>query len=1608
MPGPERERAFYLQLMIMTKGVHCRRDDSKARIGRLHLLSLMFLFSTLFAINAQATIVEIGAASGRNDALPLNGTAGALTINKPPGTLPGHALIASIAARPSQMTVTVPAGWVLMTSTQQSAGGISTAPGGMTLLTYYKIVGVSDPASYTWTFANPTLNQGGSAVGGLLAFSGIDTSASPIDAWSQNLTPSGLTHATTQINTMTINTMIVSSISYLSAGNFGTPSGIAGLSERLDISAPTVPNAIGTTLQMATVARAGTGPTGNTQAVASGNADTGIGHLMALRASAVDPSIVMSRSGPLVPGGAASYTITVTNNGYNPEPGPITVVNTLPAGLGFTSAGPGWSCGVSGQVVTCTINGPLAANTSAVPLVLNVSVAAGTSGTKTNSATVFGTGGDGNTFNNTATDSYSIEVDLNLTMARNTALNPGQNATYTLGVTNTGPLAEAGPITLTDTLPSGLSYSSFVGAGWASCSTAGQVVTCVRNGTLASGASTSITLTVAVAAGATGVKTNSATVAGTSTDYDSSNNSAADTYTIASDLSVTLTRGGPLVAGTNGTYIINVANAGPSAEPGPVTLSDTLPAGLTYVSGIGTGWACGAAGQVVTCTRAGSLAGGSSAATLTLTVAVAANASGAISNSVTVSGAAGLDSNLANNTATDVFNFTPFAYYAMDETTWPVGNTVLDSSGNGRHATKLGTSAPTGYPVPGAPGGPGSALVGNPGTCGAGSIPAGGTQGVNTNIDVNSIGNAGTIAFWYSSNTAWSDGNDRTLLDASADLGGGNADRHFYLVKNNNGALRFAIEDSADAESTATSANNSFAANTWHHIAVTWDLAIDRVIVYLDGAAVVTSTSNLNGTLGNGGALYLGAPTGGAIGGTPGDYTANSANGFIDEVRIYNAAVNASGIAAIRDLRHTCAPIVDHYELSVPANSITCLASPVTVTACADNSSPCVNPATTISGETAALTASGGTLAASPVSFSGGGTAATTLSFPGAADGTSVSVTLSGESTAATNPRKCCQGGVCVVANSCSTTFNTTGFIFSTSAGGGVATIPTQVAGTTSANYFLRAVRTSSTTQACEAALTGTTAIDFAYECNNPTTCYTANLLSLNGGTSTVIARNNNGGVASYTSVNMTFDANGNAPFAFNYGDVGLVTLHARKIAAGALLSTLTGSSNPFVVKPFGFVVSNIQQTGAPNTPNPGAANALGAKFVKAGEAFSATVTAVAQGGAATPNYGKEISAEGVRLSTALIAPVGGANPALGNLTSFGAFSNGAASGSTFNWGEVGIISLTPSVGDGSYLGVGDVVGTTTGNVGRFVPNHFELGATTLTNRSAAGCVPPSSFTYMSEALQLGFTLTAKNAASGTTQNYDSANGFAKLDGTVPGNFGFGAINIPGTPLTSRLDTPSSSGSWASGIGIFTASVGILRAAAPDGPYNAVNFGTAPSDSDGVVLNSFNLDADNNASNERGLIGSTAIRYGRMRMQNAYGSELLGLYIPAVAQYYSAGGYLTHSSDSCTQIAVPTSPAGLQYFALTAKNQLANPETSATMGGVAAPGNGTLANGNARLRLSPPGSGNFGFLDVVLSVPSYLQFDWNGDGSYTDNPKSRARFGLFKNPAEFIYLREAY
>jgi uncharacterized repeat protein (TIGR01451 family) len=122
-----------------------------------------------------------------------------------------------------------------------------------------------------------------------------------------------------------------------------------------------------------------------------------------------DLKMLMTRVGNLQVGANATYTVTVSNLGPNQDDGPITVTDTMPAGMTQPSgSGSGWSCSTSGQKVTCTNTGPLAVGASLPPITFTANVS--TAGTYTNTATVAGGEFDNVSFNNTVSDTATTIV----------------------------------------------------------------------------------------------------------------------------------------------------------------------------------------------------------------------------------------------------------------------------------------------------------------------------------------------------------------------------------------------------------------------------------------------------------------------------------------------------------------------------------------------------------------------------------------------------------------------------------------------------------------------------------------------------------------------------------------------------------------------------------------------------------------------------------------------------------------------------------------------------------------------------------------------------------------------------------------------------------------------------------------------------------------------------------------------------------------------------------------------------------------------------------------------------------------------------------------------
>jgi uncharacterized repeat protein (TIGR01451 family) len=374
-----------------------------------------------------------------------------------------------------------------------------------------------------------------------------------------------------------------------------------------------------------------------------------------------DMAITKSHTGNFTIGQTgAVYTITVSNLGRGPSSGTVTVTDSLPAGLTATAiSGTGWSCTLG--TLTCTRGDALGVGGVYPPITLTVNVATNTPASVVNSATVSG-GGETNTNNNVANDPTTVTApDLAVFTSHTGPINTniffqGEPGFYTIAVQNAGTLQTSGTVTFTDSLPAGLNATDISGTGW-SCTLA--TLTCTRSDALGPNSSYPvITLTVDVPLNAPSNVTNVATVSGGG-EVNTANDTFQDFTTISPprtpDLAITKFHNGSFIQGQTGVYFINVSNVGTAATSGAITVTDTLPTGLTATDISGTGWSCVLA--TLTCSRSDALNFNTSYPQIALTVNVAANAPATVINTVTVSG--GGDTNAVNNNASDFTTIVP-------------------------------------------------------------------------------------------------------------------------------------------------------------------------------------------------------------------------------------------------------------------------------------------------------------------------------------------------------------------------------------------------------------------------------------------------------------------------------------------------------------------------------------------------------------------------------------------------------------------------------------------------------------------------------------------------------------------------------------------------------------------------------------------------------------------------------------------------------------------------------------------------------------------------------------------------------------------------------------
>jgi uncharacterized repeat protein (TIGR01451 family) len=258
--------------------------------------------------------------------------------------------------------------------------------------------------------------------------------------------------------------------------------------------------------------------------------------------TSADLSVVKTGPANALNSAVVAYTITATNAGPS-NALTVTLSDPIPAGTTFASfaqnTGAPFNCTTPAVGGTGTVNCTIASFPSAATATFTLSITTGSqpASVATNTVTIGSTTPDPNNANNTSTvvtavAAPSTDVAITKTATPN-ALLPNSAETFTITVTNNGPAVALGT-TVTDVLPTTVTLTS-ASSTQGSCSGT-TTVTC-SVGTLASGASATITLRVQTGA-TTGPTSNTATVTIANVDTNPANNTSTTSFDIVAPIPV--------------------------------------------------------------------------------------------------------------------------------------------------------------------------------------------------------------------------------------------------------------------------------------------------------------------------------------------------------------------------------------------------------------------------------------------------------------------------------------------------------------------------------------------------------------------------------------------------------------------------------------------------------------------------------------------------------------------------------------------------------------------------------------------------------------------------------------------------------------------------------------------------------------------------------------------------------------------------------------------------------------------------------------------------------------------------------------------------------------
>jgi MSHA biogenesis protein MshQ len=531
------------------------------------------------------------------------------------------------------------------------------------------------------------------------------------------------------------------------------------------------------------------------------------------------------------------------------------------------------------------------------------------------------------------------------------------------------------------------------------------------------------------------------------------------------------------------------------------------------------------------------------------------------------------------------------------------------------------------------------------------------------------------------------------------------------------------------------------------------------------------------------------------------------------------------------------------------------------------------------------------------------------------------------------------------------------------------------------------------------------------FECLNPSTCQRP--LSLGSTASTTIIPIDASNTINYAPVTLDFgpDDDSTANVVMNYSDAGAIRLHAEHAFENGTI--ISGTSNSFVVKPHSYLITlSDGETGSDYEAD----SATDSIYKKAGEPFTVTVTARSFDESTTPNFGNESSSSvTVDLNHSLARPNNEDDgftgvPGMLNGTWSNHINNSGRFSGDYSFNEVGIIDLTASI---DYLGTG-IVTTTLSSIGRFTPASLSLTVINDGTFISANTDGTLNFTYVGQPFSYdpadrpSLRVTALNASSPATLTSNYSGAWGKLN----------ADSIEFTEPTSDEIQDGTAVSTRMALAYVQDPEGFRDPTITANPPAAVNgiFDAA------FANDEFTYDKDSNSqispftpnvnliitkvTDDDEIIstgsitlnptGSETIRFGRMRMDSAHGSEIEPLEMAYRLEYFDSPGWLLHDDKNSTITTgdISSNPTGISATSIKR----------------------TTPEGKFYITLSPPALENNGPYTITTNVGEgepgsekhWLRYDWENDGNFDDNPSGTATFGIYKGNSHQIFSRQAF